>query len=60
MNWKLAHWENVLTVQIRVIGNQSKTTIAILQEELLNGVKRTEVKAYWSEIIKKIEIELLG
>ncbi|MGM8363327.1 SRPBCC domain-containing protein, partial [Flavobacterium sp. ARAG 55.4] len=59
LNWKLTHWENVSTVQIRVIGNQTKATIAIHQENLLNDVQRTEVKAHWNEIIKKIGTELL-
>ncbi|AGA80482.1 SRPBCC domain-containing protein [Echinicola vietnamensis] len=59
LNWKLAHWENVSTVQIRVIGNQTKATIAIHQEKLLNTEQRNEMNTYWTEIMKKIEAELL-
>jgi len=33
LNWKAKTWENMSTVQIRVIGNKSKTTIAIHQEK---------------------------
>ncbi|MGM8363811.1 SRPBCC domain-containing protein, partial [Flavobacterium sp. ARAG 55.4] len=59
LNWKLTHWENVSTVQIRVIENQTKATIAIHQEKLLNTEQRNEMKAYWTEIMKIIGTELL-
>lgn len=35
LNWKPKNWENMSTIQIRVIGNQEKTTVAIHQEKLL-------------------------
>ncbi|APY12125.1 ATPase [Seonamhaeicola sp. S2-3] len=59
LNWKPKNWENMSTIQIRVIGNQTKATIAIHQEKLLNTEQRNEMKAYWTEIIKKIGDELL-
>ncbi|MGM8363778.1 SRPBCC domain-containing protein, partial [Flavobacterium sp. ARAG 55.4] len=59
MNWKPKNWENMSTIQIRVIGNQTKATIAIHREKLLNTEQRNEMKAYWTEIIKKIGAELL-
>ncbi len=42
LNWKPKTWENMSTVQIRVIGNENKTTIAIRQEKLLNSDQRNE------------------
>jgi len=54
LNWKPKTWENMSTVQIRVIGNENKTTIAIHQEKLLNSEQRKEMKEYWTEIIEKI------
>jgi hypothetical protein len=36
------------TVQIRVIGNENKTTRAIHQEKLLNSEQRNEMKEYWT------------
>jgi len=54
LNWKLKTWKNISTVQIRVIGNESKTTIAIHQEKLLNTEQRNEMKEYWTKIIEKI------
>ncbi|HGY57452.1 MAG TPA: ATPase [Caldithrix abyssi] len=58
LNWKPKTWENMSTVQIRVIGNENKTTIAIHQEKLLNSEQRTEMKEYWTEIIKKLTNEM--
>ena len=46
MNWILKNWENSSTVQIRVIENKNKTTIAIHQEKLLNEEQRNETKEY--------------
>lgn len=58
MNWKPRNWENMSTVQIRVIGNQEKTTIAIHQEKLLNAEQRVEMKEHWTEIIEKLTTEI--
>jgi len=58
LNWKSKTWENMSTVQIRVIGNENKTTIAIHQEKLLNSEQRNEMKEYWTEIMNKITNEM--
>ena len=58
LNWKLKTWENISTVQIRVIGDVNKTTIAIHQEKLLNSKQRTEMKKYWTEILEKLTTEM--
>jgi len=58
LSWKPKNWENMSTIQIRVIGNQEMTTIAIHQENLLNSEQRSEMKEYWNKIMKKIETEL--
>ena len=54
LNWKPKTWENMSTVQIRVIGNETKTIIAIHQEKLLNAKQRNEMKEYWTEIMAKL------
>jgi len=54
LNWKLKTWENISTVQIRVLGNESKTTIEIHQEKLLNSEQQNKMKEYWTEIIEKL------
>lgn len=54
LNWKPKHWDNISTIQIRVVGNQEKTTIAIHQEKLLNFEQRMEMKEYWTKIMNEI------
>ncbi|WP_198027618.1 hypothetical protein [Seonamhaeicola sp. S2-3] len=46
------------TIQIRVIGNQEKSTVAIHQEKLLNAEQRAEMKEHWNEIMNKIGTEI--
>ena len=58
LNWKPKTWKNMSTVQIRVIGDKNKTTIAIHQEKLLNSKQRTEMKIYWTEIMELLTNEL--
>ena len=58
LNWKPKNWENRSTVQIRVIGDENKTTIAIHQEKLLNSEQRNEMKEYWTEIMEKLTNEM--
>ncbi|HHH50369.1 MAG TPA: ATPase [Saprospiraceae bacterium] len=58
LNWKPKNWENISTVQIRVIGDENKTTIAIHQEKLLNSEQRNEMKKYWTTIMEKLTSEM--
>ena len=58
LNWKPETWGNISTLQIRIIGNNEKTTIAIHQEKLLNDEQRSEMKSYWTKIIEKLRSEL--
>lgn len=46
------------TLQIRVIGNESKATIAIHQEKLINSEQRNEMKQYWNEVMNRITNEI--
>ncbi|MDN5217489.1 ATPase [Fulvivirgaceae bacterium BMA12] len=55
LNWKKKNWENLSTVQVRVMGNQEKATISFHQEKLLDNSQREEMKKYWSEKMVKIE-----
>ncbi|ANH81869.1 hypothetical protein A8C56_13595 [Niabella ginsenosidivorans] len=52
--WKLKGWANEATLQMRVISNKDKTTIAFHVEKLLNGSQREETKTYWDKVIKII------
>ena len=58
INWGKKNWDNQSTVQIRVIGNQEKSTLSIHQEKLLNSKQRAEMKEYWNVIMDKITNEL--
>ena len=58
LNWKPKNWENMSTVQMRVMRNESKTTIAIHQEKLLNLERRNEMKEYWTEKIEILTTEM--
>ena len=54
LSWKKKNWENSSTIQVRVFGNQEKTTISFHQEKLLNGEQRDEMKKYWNEVMNVI------
>ncbi|MEZ4849144.1 MAG: ATPase [Bacteroidia bacterium] len=58
MNWKKPDWENMSTVQIRVMGNAHKATIAIHQEKLLDSAQREEMKEYWQGKMEEISKQL--
>lgn len=58
LNWKPETWGNISTLQIRIIRNNEKTTIAIHQEKLLNDEQRNEMKSYWTKIIEQLRSEL--
>lgn len=55
MNWKKKDWENVSTVQVRVIGNDEKATISFHQDNLLDNNQREEMKLYWNKKMTEIE-----
>ncbi len=59
MNWKKGDWENMSTVQVRVIGKgKNKTTISFHQEKLTDSKQRVEMKEYWNEKMNKIADEI--
>jgi len=54
LNWKLPDWDNLSTVQLRVIENGSKTTIAFHQENLKNSAQREAMNEHWNKVMAKI------
>ena len=58
LNWKKKEWDNMSTLQVRTIRNGEKCTISFHQEKLTDGDQREEVKKYWNEVMKKIEMDL--
>ena len=55
LNWKKKNWQNLSTVQVRVMGNQEKATIIFHQEKLSDNPQREEMKKYWNEKMVTIE-----
>lgn len=56
--WKKIEWDNISTVQIRVIEAKGGTTISFHQENLLGSVQRDEMRKHWEEILEKIAEKL--
>lgn len=54
MDWKKKNWENMSTVQVRIIGSHEKSTISFHQEKLLDNDQREEMKAYWNKKMTEI------
>jgi hypothetical protein len=52
--WKLNGWKNEATLQMRVIANKDKTTIAFHVEKLLDEKQREDTKIFWNKVIKTI------
>ena len=58
MSWKKPDWENMSTVQVRVIANGEKTIISFHQEKLVDAKQRMEMKAYWNTVMRKLSSAL--
>lgn len=56
--WILKDWTNEATLQMRLLSNKDKTTIAFHIDKLLNENQREEVKTYWTEMLEDITKEL--
>lgn len=55
LNWKMKHWENMSTFQVRIIGkSEHKTLISFHQEKLLDSNQRAEMKEYWNDKMTKL------
>lgn len=58
LNWKKKTWNNMSTLQVRVIENGNKATLGFHQEKLLNSAQRDEMKEYWNAALRKITDKL--
>ncbi|HEX2984099.1 MAG TPA: SRPBCC domain-containing protein [Ignavibacteriales bacterium] len=58
MRWKKKDWENVSTLQIRVMPTGNKATIGFHQENMLNAAQREKMKAYWNGIMEELARKL--
>ncbi len=55
MKWKKKDWENISTVQVRIMGNQEKATISFHQDNLVDNDQRAEMKLHWNKKMAEIE-----
>lgn len=55
MNWKKPEWENISTVQVRVMGDEKKAIISFHQEKMTSSAQREEMRAYWNRKMTEIE-----
>ncbi len=56
--WKHKGWTNEATLQMRVLSNKGKTTIAFHIDKLLDENQRQETKMYWTKILENITKQL--
>jgi hypothetical protein len=54
LTWKKNGWQNITTLQIRIIASKSGTTISFHQEKLLDENQRAKMKKYWGNILTKL------
>jgi uncharacterized protein YndB with AHSA1/START domain len=55
LTWKKKGWENVSTLQVRVMaGGNGKAVISFHHEKLQDAAQREEMKAHWDKVLEKI------
>lgn len=59
INWKKKKWDNMSTVQLRLIRQGEKTMISFHQEKLLDSGQREEMKEYWNSVVEKLSKKLI-
>jgi uncharacterized protein YndB with AHSA1/START domain len=52
--WKKNGWQNISTLQIRIITSKSGTTISFHQEKLIDDNQRSEMKKHWENMLTKL------
>lgn len=60
LTWQPAHWENSSTLQVYLMPNGNKTALRFHQEKLADAKQRSEMKAHWQEVLKKIAAAATG
>ena len=58
MSWKKPEWDQSSTLQVRIMGNEKKTTISFHQEKLTDGDQRKEMKEYWDVVMSELTARL--
>jgi uncharacterized protein YndB with AHSA1/START domain len=60
LNWKKVDWPNMSTLQIRVMGDEKKTTVSFHQEKLKDSHQRDEMSAHWTAVMEAIVLAMAG
>jgi uncharacterized protein YndB with AHSA1/START domain len=58
MRWKKRNWENISTLQMRVMPAGNKATISFHQENMLNAAQREEMKTCWNDVMEALARKL--
>lgn len=58
MNWRNRSWSNLSTLQVRVIGDEKKSTIIFHQEKLEDSEQRADMKAHWTAVMEAIMVAM--
>jgi len=58
VTWKPADWPRPSTIQVRIIENGEKTTLAFHQEHLPHEQARDERKAFFKDVLEALASEL--
>jgi hypothetical protein len=58
LNWKKKKWNNMSTLQVRLIRKTEKTTISFHVEKLLDSQQRDEMKKHLNEVMQKLTDEI--
>lgn len=55
LTWHPAHWETSSTLQLYFLAKGDKTALRFHHEKLADSKHRSEMKAHWQDVLKKIE-----
>jgi uncharacterized protein YndB with AHSA1/START domain len=58
LTWKKMEWNNLSTLQIRVLGSKNGTVVSFHQENLADYNQREEMKERWTRVLDKISIKM--
>lgn len=56
--WRLPGWDNNATIQLRIMGNENKATIAFHVERLLSKEQRVQTSEYLSKVMDNLILKL--
>jgi uncharacterized protein YndB with AHSA1/START domain len=54
LTWRPSDWDHDSTVQVRLSGSGTKTTLRFHQEWLSDAEEREEQRAYWQDVTERV------